>query len=224
MGFGRFLVRLVGRWYVVVTLIVGLAAFPEDIAAGLGYQWPWPQLPWQAYLAVLLAAVVYSAYDLNRGDVVAARRASREEAFSEGELRFDLDDRYTWTYPFPDKRGRHVLVYGTIRNLGPSAVRLTSLSVVDQEGRQYQVVDPPHSIQTIDGSVGVGRAEAHFNPSGIFIIEPNRPRDIVAIFRAEHGEWRGPVESVPYSLTMQDERGRFVREEFSCRVHHGEKL
>ncbi len=224
MGFWRFLIRLVGRWYVIVTLVLSLTTFPEDIAKVLGFQWPWPQLPSQAYLVILLAAVVYAAYDVNREEVTEARRESREAALTEGELRFDLDDRYTWTYPFPDKHGRHVLVYGTVRSLGSSAVRLTSISLIDAEGRQYQAIEPPGSIRTIDGSVGIGASHAHFIPSGIFIIEPNRPKDIVALFRTEHEEWRGPVESASYSLTLQDDRGRSVQKEFACRIHHGNRL
>jgi hypothetical protein len=131
-----FLAKLTGRWYVVVAATLGLLAFPKDIAEGLGYRWPWPQIPKWAFIVILLGAVVYSAFDLWREAIVAARNAARVTALAEGDLRFDIDEANTCTYPYRDKRGRHVVIYGMARSSGPAAVRVTTMRLSDHEGRE----------------------------------------------------------------------------------------
>lgn len=76
---------------------------------------------------MLAVALVYSAFDLWRTAFMEAREAARTALLAEGELKFDIVNRHTWTYPYRDKRGRHVIVYGTIRSTGPTAVRVTDL-------------------------------------------------------------------------------------------------
>lgn len=225
LTFVLFLARLIWRWYVAAAALLGLLAFPGEIASRLGLLWRWPELPKEVFLAILLGAVVYSAYDLCREVTTAARNAARVEALSEGELRFDIDPRHTQTYPFSDRRGRFVLIYGTIRSSANTAVKITSMKLFDRDGREYLAIDPPRDIETINNTkVGIGQSSSHFNPSGILMLEPNRPREVVAVFQGNHEEWRGATPTAAYTLTIHDDRGRSVQTDFSSRVHRGESL
>ncbi len=154
---------------------------------------------------------------------VEEERVKLQAALSEGELRFDIDKRATCTYPYPNKCGRYVFLYGTIRSSGPAAVRIMEMRLSDANGRDYPPVTPPGKIQSIGANI-VLEPDARFDPSGIFILEPNRPQEIVAVFQADHEEWHGPTPTVDYTLVMRDDHGRSLQIRFSCRVHRGDAL
>lgn len=214
-GFLSFVVRVVTDAAFITALILDLILYLVDYFTGIRLN-----VSRGMYEAIFGFGILVAAYRSERN----VRNAAREAALLEGQLRINIDDRNTCTYPFRDRRGRFVMIYGTI-HCSVSAARITALRLSDRDGRHYNAIAPPQVIETLGNtSIRIGQSPAHFIPSAIFMLIPNQPKETVMLFQAHHEEWRGPISTVSYTLAIQDDLGRSTRADFSCRVHLGETL
>ncbi len=218
MPFLRFLTRLVKKWYVVLAAVLGLSDVAEKALEAFGYKFPsWAQIPRGLVLPTLLVAVIYGAYLVALESFAEGERRGREENARLGELRLDIIHTATVAYSSRDGASRYAVVHGILRSSAPSAVRVTGFRLMDADHREYGVINASGGIATTMGHMMLG--DAFYEPSGVLIIEPNRPSEVAILFSTAGGGWDSSAPTASFSIVVQDDLGRFTRTEFSCRIN-----